>query len=432
MGDDASKKDRPEPMVSTEKQLRDLRELLEVAKALSIEKDFDALIDLIVDAANRVMEAERSSLYIYDAETDELWTKIAHGAERFRIKVGQGIAGTVAQCREVINMTDADSDPRHFKGIDKKSGFHTRTMLTGPLVNHRGKLIGVLQLLNKTTEPHYFTDYDVELLEAFGAHIAVMLDQARLVEEYVAKQKLEHDLQLAREIQQGLLPKETPELERFDIYGWSEACDETGGDYFDYIPMEDGRLGLVIADVTGHGVGPALIMASTRAFARAGASIGGSLDELLAHVNDQLSADLGGGRFVTLFWGLLDADNATFEYSSAGHGHPVIYRAETDTIDELESTAPPLGIMKGIEFPVGARSRMVPGDILLMTTDGIEEAMDPKSKEYSRERLRETLCKHAKGTAREIAEGIHNDVVAFMAGAAQRDDLTMVVVKATG
>jgi phosphoserine phosphatase len=416
--------------ITIEKKLRDLQELLEVSKAMSLEKDFDRLIDLIVDAANRVMEAERSSLYIYDPKTNELWTKIAHATERFRIEVGKGIAGQVAFCQRLLNITDADTDPRHFKGIDKKSGFHTKTILCGPLINHEGKLIGVLQLLNKKTPPHYFTRYDEELLQAFSSHIAVTLDQAQLVQERIAKVKLEHDMALAREIQQGLLPKETPDLKGFDIYGWSQPCDETGGDYFDYVPMDEGMLGLVIADVTGHGIGPALLMAGTRAFARATAALGGSVDRLLFLVNNLLAHDLGGGRFVTLFWGVLDANTRTFQYSSAGHGHAFICRRADDTLDELDSTAPPLGIMPGIKFPMGKTYELTPGDVILLTTDGIEEAMNPSNEEYGRKRLRDTLSKHAGKTAAGIAESVHNDVVHFMAGTQQRDDLTMVVVKA--
>jgi len=418
--------------VPIEKKLRDLQELLEISKAMSIEKDFDRLIDLIVDAANRVMEAERSSLYIYDAQENELWTKIAHQTDRFRVKMGQGIAGGVADGRQIMNIPDCDKDDRHFKGIDKKSGFHTKNILCGPLIDHEGKLIGVLQLLNKKMPPYCFTRYDEDLLAAFSSHIAVMLEQAQLVEEHVEKLKLEHDLKLAREIQQGLLPKKTPELERFDVHGWSEPCDETGGDYYDYVPMADGRLGLVIADVTGHGIGPALLMAGARASARAVAQIGGTIDQLLFLVNNLLSEDLGGGRFVTLFWGALDQKGGCLEYSSAGHGHTVILHAADDTLEELESTAPPLGIMKGIEFPVGKTCTLKPGDVFLMTTDGIEEAMNPSSEEFGREKLRELLRASAGGSAEAITRTIRDAVTEFMAGADQRDDLTMVVVKALG
>lgn len=425
-----SGQEEPQPVdVPIEKKLRDLQELLEIAKAMSIEKDFDRLVDLIVDAANRVMEAERSSLYVYDPETGELWTKIAHQTERFRIRLGQGIAGQVADCRQLMNIPDCDKEERHFKGIDQKSGFHTKNILCGPLIDHEGKLIGVLQLLNKKTPPHYFTRYDEELLAAFSSHIAVMLEQAQLVEEHIEKVKLEHDLQLAREIQQGLLPKETPDLKRFDVYGWSEPCDETGGDYYDYVPMKDGRLGLVIADVTGHGIGPALLMAGTRASARAVAHLGGDIDRLLFLVNNLLAQDLGGGRFVTLFWGLLDEQGGDFEYSSAGHGHAVVYHAGTDSLEELESTAPPLGIMRDIEFPMGQTCALNSGDVLLITTDGIEEAMNPASEEFGRRRLRDVLRANAGGSVAEIARTIRDEVIEFMADADQRDDLTMVVVK---
>jgi phosphoserine phosphatase len=428
--DDANEKRTNVNDVSTEKKLQDLQEILEISKAMTIEKDFDRLIDLIVDAANRVMEAERSSLYVYEPETEELWTKIAHGTERFRVKVGTGISGQVAQDRSIINVVDADTDPRHFKGIDQKSGFHTKSILCGPLLNHEGRLIGVLQVLNKKTAPHYFSQYDEELLKAFSSHIAVTLDQARLFAEYVQKQKLEHDLELAREVQQGLLPTQNPNADRFDIYGWSNPCDATGGDYYDYVDMEDGELGILVADVTGHGIGPALLMVEARAFARATATMGGNLDRLMCAVNDLLSADLAGGKFVTCFWGLLNKATGRLQYSSAGHGHAVLFRAHDCSLEELDSTAPPLGIAAGMEFPLGPESTLNKGDVLLITTDGIEEAMNPAGETFGRERLRSLLCDNTGGPASQIAQIIRDDVNRFMDGADQRDDLTMIVVKA--
>jgi phosphoserine phosphatase RsbU/P len=427
-----TRKPKPSEDVPVEKRLGDLEELLSVAKATSIEKDFDRLIDLIVSAANRVMEAERGSLYIHDEAAGELWTKIAHQTERFRIKVGTGIAGQAAAARQVINIRDADADPRHYKGIDHKSGFHTQTILAGPLINHDGRLIGVLQLLNKKTPPYHFTGYDESLLAAFSSHIAVTLDQARLVAQYVTKQKMDHDLALARNIQRSLLPKATPEAGRFDITGWSEACDETGGDYYDFVPMADGRLGLIVADVTGHGIGPALLMSEARAYARAAAGFGGTVDRMLHLVNNLLAADLGGGRFVTLFWGMLEPETGRLWYSSAGHEHSVLYRAATREIVELESTGLPLGVTADADFPCGGPFDMAPGDVLLVTTDGFEEAMNAARDQFGRERLRETLARCADGTAEEIARGIRAATLAFMAGAPQRDDLTLIVAKAKG
>jgi serine phosphatase RsbU (regulator of sigma subunit) len=194
--------------------------------------------------------------------------------------------------------------------------------------------------------------------------------------------------------------------------------------------MVDGRLGLVIADVTGHGVGPALLMAETRAFARAAAAIRDSLDLLLFLVNNLLAHDLGGGRFVTLFWGLLDANTGAFQYSSAGHGHAVLFRAGRVLLEELESTAPPLGIVQNLHFPMGPDFKLEKGDVLLITTDGLEEAMDAQGNEFGRPRLRDALRANAHASAPEIAHAIHDEVRRFIAGAPQRDDLTMIVLKA--
>ena len=150
------------------------------------------------------------------------------------------------------------------------------------------------------------------------------------------------------------------------------------------------------------------------------------------NVNNLLVEDLSSGRFVTLFWGVLDPDSGDFEYSSAGHGHAVIYRAGTKKVEELEATAPPLGILADMPFPLGKKTKLNKGDILLLTTDGLEEAMNPASEAFGRKNLWQKLSEHADKAPEEICDAVKNLVLEFMGTAQQRDDLTMVVVKARG
>jgi serine phosphatase RsbU (regulator of sigma subunit) len=415
-----------------EKRVRDLESLLEVVKALAAEKDLDKLLELIIEQTTQVMDAERSSLYLYDEERNEIWTKIAQGvvSREIRLPVGTGISGTVAQTLEPINIPDAYADARFDRAWDQSTGFRTHSILCMPMRTHEGKLIGVIQVLNKRSGS--FTDYDEELLGAFSTHAAIALDSARLIQAYLEKQKLEQSLEIARQIQQGLFPEADPEVAGFQVAGRSWPCDRTGGDYYDYLQFPDGNLGVVVADVTGHGIGPALLMSEARAVVRALASQTSSVAEVLERANNFLAEDFEPSRFVTMFLGRLEAESASLRYSSAGHGEPMFYQAASGEFLEPESTGPPLAVIAEMDFPEGPTLRLEPGDILVVTTDGIEEAMNADREQFGRERLQKVIADRCQASASELLEAIYDETVRFMGSAPRRDDITLVVVKAEG
>ncbi len=415
-----------------EKKVRDLESLLDITKAMTVEKDLDRLLELIISQTTRVMNADRSSLYLYDEPSSEIWTKIAEGMEtkEIRLPVGRGIAGTVAQTLETVNIRDAYQDPRFDQQTDRKSGYRTRSTLCMPMLNHEAKLIGVIQVLNK--HDGYFSEYDEALLGAFSTHAAIALDQARLVQAYLDKQKYEQALEIARNIQQSLFPRGVPAVPGFELAGWSLPADETGGDYYDFIELPGGRVALIVGDVTGHGVGPALLMSEARAFIRAAAASIDDIPALLHHVNNLLEPDMGGRRFITLLYGVLEPAERSFAYASAGHGHPILYQPSAGKFAELESTGPPLGILRDTDFPQGSTYKLESGDVLAISTDGVEEAMDADRKEYGRERFKQVLAGSADRSAEEIIAAVHEDVKRFCRHIPQRDDITLVVCKATG
>jgi len=421
--------DAPE---AQDKRVRDLESLLEVAKALAAERDLDRLLGLIIEQTTRVMDAERSSLYLYDEERDEIWTKIAQGMRQreIRLPLGTGIAGTVAQTLATVNIPEAYADPRFDRAWDRATGFRTRNILCLPMRNHEGKLIGVIQVLNKRAGP--FTDYDERLLGAFSTHAAICIDNARLIQHYLEKQKMEQALSIAREIQESLFPEYDPEVPGYDVAGRSWPCDETGGDYYDYIEFPGGGLGVVVADVTGHGVGPSLLMAEARAVVRTLAAQTASLPEILERANTFLVEDFEASRFITMFLGLLDPAEGRFSYSSAGHGNPLLYRAASGEFIELESTGPPLAVIAGMDFPEGGSFTLAPEDVLVVTTDGVEEAMDAHRHQFGRARLQETIADLHRTPARHILEGIYKATLAFIGPAPRQDDITLVVVKRQG
>lgn len=416
-------------VVTQEQKLRDLETILEVSRALTAEKDLDRLLQLILTETTRVMDADRSSLFLVDERTNELFSRIAQKSEikEFRFPIGRGIAGNVAQFKSIINIRDAYNDPRFNPAFDKKTGYKTDTILCAPLVAHEDKLVGVIQVLNK----HHgiFTDYDESLITALGSHVAIALDNARLVQHFLEKQRLQQSLEIAGEIQRGLLPREAPIREGYEIAGWSQACDETGGDYFDFIDLPDQRLAIVIGDVSGHGIGPALLMATARASLRALATVYSEPHAVLTPLNNLAARDMEAGRFITLFFGALDTKGKVLQYASAGHDGPLVYRGADDKYLELDSTGFPIGIMPDVEYPDADPVPLQKGDILIFGTDGVWEAMDLAHDEYGKDRMRTVIRENREKSSQQIIDAVIEDVRAFCGEAKQRDDITMIIVK---
>jgi sigma-B regulation protein RsbU (phosphoserine phosphatase) len=250
-------------------------------------------------------------------------------------------------------------------------------------------------------------------------------------------QKMKQSLALAMVIQQNLLPREPPQLEGFNIAGKSVPCDETGGDYYDFIELVGlgaNKLGIALGDVTGHGISAALLMASARSALRNQLPYQGeSLEGLFERLNDQLVRDTGEERFMTLFYGLLDAEARTLQWASGGHDPALLLRRKTGEIEELaEPRGIPLGIMAGASYQQSAPVTLDPGDIVLVGTDGIWEAASPAGDDFGKDRLKEILTSYADTSAAEICDRVVVAVSEFRDSAPQADDITLVVIRATG
>jgi sigma-B regulation protein RsbU (phosphoserine phosphatase) len=410
--------------------MRDLNALLELSDAMAKDIHLDQLLLTIVRKTTEVMEADRSSLFLYDKEKNQLWSKIAEGLEikELRFPVGIGIAGDVAKTRRPTNIPDAYEDPRFNKAFDMKTGYRTRSVLCLPISNKEGELVGVIQCLNKKGGGP-FDAHDERLLATLGAHAAVALERARLVEAYLEKQRMEEALKVAQNIQMSLLPTESPPVKGFDIYGLTVACDETGGDYFDYIDFPDGKIGLVIGDVSGHGLGAAMYMATSRAALRSIIMSTQDPAQVLHMVNNRLAWDMTDEAFITLFFALLDPATRQLRYTSAGHEDPVVYRAAGKSFDVLPSTGMPLGMMDGMDFPEGQMTILNEGDILLLTTDGVFEADDVHEQQFGHDRMKKVLTDLGNRPAKEIAEELKKRTFEWIGEGTVRDDVTIVVIK---
>jgi len=407
--------------------IADLRTLLDISRRLGATTELDPLLEQIMSAATSVLGCERATVFLYDPATHELYSQQATGGEHIRFDADKGIAGECLRTGKTINVPDAYADTRFNRDIDRATGYRTRNLLTFPLRNHEGQLVGALQALNRTDGP--FSAREEELALTLSSLAGVAVQRQLLINEYTEKQKLERDLALARDIQQSTLPKVLPSAEGFDIAGFNEPADATGGDMFDCFALADGRIVLMIADATGHGIGPALMIAQFRAMLRALLAVESDIVGLMDRINDLMCADLPEGRFVTSFVGLLDPASATIDFVSAGHGPLLHHRRATDERIELSASTIPLGILSPLDVGACERVPLSPGDTFLLMTDGFFEWANPQAQQFGAARVFDVVARHANCSAGDLIGHIRAAVGDFVQSVPQNDDLTALVVR---
>jgi serine phosphatase RsbU (regulator of sigma subunit) len=411
-------------------RLAGLERLLDVTRVLAAEIDLHTILQEIATEACVALDCERASVYQYDAKREELYTRVATELEIAEIRKGlhHGISGHVARTRTLANVSDPTHDPRWDSTVDRATGFHTRNILAAPLTSpHDQRLLGVLQLLNK--REGLFESFDEDLLWAFSQHAAVALDRARLVAELRENQAVEASLNVARKIQQGFMPTRMPDTPGYEQALWWFPNQAVGGDYCDCMPMRDGRTGLVIADVSGHGLGPSLLMASVRAALRALLLEHSAPDKLLNLLARALAPDLQHGRFITVAMAALDARTHTVEFSNAGHAPVLHFSRATRKFFSLDATGVPLGVDDEPDYPPGPPVKMEVGDILILCTDGIVEATDSSNEQFGNERLQQIIRDACDEPLGDIVRSVGRQVEQHYAGDSPPDDLTILAAR---
>ncbi|MCH8048379.1 MAG: PP2C family protein-serine/threonine phosphatase [Planctomycetes bacterium] len=408
-------------------RVKALGELLEVAHTLAAEIDLTKILTIITEGACKALHCERASVFQYDAKREQLYTRVVTELEIAEIRKGidLGITGYVARSRKIANIPDPAQDARWDSTVDKETGFVTRSILATPVISpHDGALLGVLEFLNNIGGP--FDRLDEQLAEAFTQHVAAALDRARLVEELRRREQAQASLEVARAVQRSFMPQSLPEIPGYEIGSWWRPNEEVGGDYCDVVHMSDGRTALVIADVSGHGLGPSLLMASVRAALRALLQDLASPQTLLEKLSRTLSGDLQDGRFVTMVLAALDHDSHRLQFANAGHGPALHYSAAGDAFTTLAATGFPLGVVDDTEYELGESVEMAPGDVVLLCTDGIVEAVDRDGRPFGEERLRQIIRSARNDTAEQLVRQIGTAVEAFYEGDGPSDDLTVL------
>ena len=414
----------------SQRQARNLNALLKVSKALATEIRLDDLLQVIVEEAAEVLDADRATLFLYDESRNELWSKTTQRLEikEIRVPLGVGIAGTVAKTRTPINIPDTYADARFNPNFDKETGYRTRSVLCMPLIGDGDRLIGAIQVLNKKDQ-EVFNEADESLLEGVSAHITVALERARLVEAYVEKERMEEALRLAHDIQMNMLPKNFPpfpDRHEFDIFAAIAPAKEVGGDLYDFFFIDDDHLCFAVGDVSGKGVPASLFMAVTKTLFKATAGNGGTPGEILARLNTEICRDNESCMFVTVFCGILNIRTGQVDYSNGGHNLPYyLHHSGVSPLDNTGGRA--LGLVEQSPYATG-RMMLGPGEALLLYTDGVTEAMDPSETLYSDQRLAQFLASNRSSSPRQIIGDLVSDVRHFAGGAPQSDDITALAL----
>jgi serine phosphatase RsbU (regulator of sigma subunit) len=257
-------------------------------------------------------------------------------------------------------------------------------------------------------------------------YVNAALREAKLHSEL---ERINHDLDIARSIQRGLLPESPPELDHFEIAGWNQPADQTGGDYFDWQRLPDGQIAISIGDATGHGIGPALVSALCRAYARASFLVDREHDQVLEHLNGLLANDLADDRFVTFAVVFLNPARSEVKVLSAGHGPILCYRRASNKLENFEAQGIPLGMIAGMPYEDSRLKCLKSGDMIVLVTDGFYEWQNPEAEEFGLDRLSNMIREARDCSANEVIARLYTAVTDFSRGTKQEDDLTAVVIK---
>ncbi len=414
-----------------------LRMLLDITKTISRSLDLDEVLNLVMETLDSLIPYDAAGIYLvkcsrpmteWEGELDEtcvFHTEAVRGydiadLQELRLKMGEGLIGHVALNGKPFISDDVRKEPRY---INARARTHSE--MVAPIISNN-EVIGVFDL--ESDELNAYTKDDLDVLMLLSSQVAIIIEKVMLHEQLIEKQRLETQLEVARQVQLQLLPPRDPQLEGFEISAYNFPTEEVSGDYYDWVRIYDDQIGVVIADVSGKGVPAALLMAFLRASLRAASHIGYAPHISMSKVNYLLWESIERNQFVTAFYGILDATNRTLAYSNAGHNPPLLMDADGKARFE-ERGGVPLGMFRDSRY-YEYFATIEPGQVLVLYTDGVTEATNPSSEDYGRDRLVDAVRRGRHLSAREMIDFIHNEVITWTEGRGATDDVTFFIVKA--
>ncbi|HXZ11479.1 MAG TPA: SpoIIE family protein phosphatase [Candidatus Sulfotelmatobacter sp.] len=436
----------PAPQHAGSRELYHLGVLLEVARTMGTGLSLEDVLTAVLDAAIQVTRTERGVLLLANAPGAELQMVVARDAQRGtlrpdQLQVSQSVVKRVVNTRRELIVSDTEDATAAMTAGESVARLELHTVVAIPIdklpvietldatiSTRQGELLGVLYM-DSHVPSSAFTELDREVLRTLAREAATVIENARLFAAARAKARLDHEIEIASGIQKTLLPKSLPKLPDVEVAGSTLSCHSVGGDCFDVIELGGGRHGFFVGDVSGKGISAALLATLLQGVFFTTAAMDISLPGVFSRVNQYLCERSGEDRYATVFYGILDK-KGRFEYVNAGHVPPLLKR-KTGELEGLGSANFPVGMFTEAEYQ-SARVTLEPDEYLVIYTDGVSEAANPRNELFEEGRLRRILEDFKGNNVEELGDAIREGMRVWTEGAAQSDDITILVVQYKG
>ena len=414
-----------------EQRVSQLETCYKITSLINSELNLANLLDTIMNVAKKVMNADACSLLLIDEETNDLVFQIALSevGEEIksmpRLKIGEGIAGTVAKTGDSLIIENAYLHPKFNSDFDKQTGFQTGSILCSPL-KAKGKILGVCQVIHEKTKGRAFQQSDLELFLLLCDSAALAIHNARMHMVLMENQRMEKDMEFSQSVQESFLPTSTPQHANFTFAAQTHAAQVVGGDYYDFIPFDNDMLGIVLGDVSGKGVPAALQMARLMSDFRYISQVDSEPAKVLAQVNNTLYERSYRGMFTTAVFCLLNMTSKKLIVANGGHLSLLLKR--NNSIEEIGfASGTPLGILPNMSYKQEEHSLKSKDEILIFT-DGVTEPKNKQDEEFGLDRLKNLFINHT-GPPENFLQHLEDSIKQFIGKAPQFDDLTALTLK---
>jgi phosphoserine phosphatase RsbU/P len=406
--------------------VEELSILNDLARAIGASYDLQDILHTIVRRSLKALHAEQGVITLVDEQPDTpmrtLVRTMVSSSDRQPFELHQSLLGWMHINKTALIINDPDAD-EHFRGVQWDESINS--LLCVPLIV-KSELRGMLTIYNKKGFEDFSAD-DERVLTIIAAQSAQVIENARLYVQEQALVRMQEEMRLAYNIQINLLPKGPPKAPGYDIAGKSIPAQNVGGDFYNFIRVDTPRLAVCLGDISGKGISAALLMANLQATIRGQTHMEASATSCIQRANTLLYQSTGPSKFATAFYGILDVDQHQFSYCNAGHNPPFLY-TDGDGPLSLQTGGVVLGFLEEAEFDESTVP-LQPGDLLVIYSDGITEAMNAGEEEFEEERLQSIIREHRDAPSDTIIEKIIEAVEMHADGAPQADDMTLVVIR---
>ncbi|MBK9216322.1 MAG: SpoIIE family protein phosphatase [Chloracidobacterium sp.] len=408
-----------------------LRMLLDITKTISRSLDLDEVLNLVMDTLGSLIPYDAAGIYLIEFSPEDgspyvFKSKVIRGYQisfeliEPRLKMGEGFIGTVAQTGKAIVSHDVSKDPRYFAARER-----TRSEMVAPIISN-DRVIGAFDLESDHLDA--YSDDDLAILQLLTSQVAIIIEKVRLHEQVVEKRRLQAQLEAARQVQMELLPARDPKVENFDISAYLFPTEEVSGDYYDWVPIFEDQIGIVVADAVGKGIPAALLMSFLRASLRASIQAGYASHIAFSRVSQLLRDSIEDNQFITAIYGILDSTNRTFVFSNAGHNPPLLIKPDGD-YRFVEYGDMALGMFDDVHYHQHF-IRFDDEQVMVIYTDGITEATNPNGEEFGPDRFAKRVLSGIHLPAKQMIDHVRKGVADFTERKFLDDDGTLFIVKA--